>query len=242
MHRRSGTLLLPGFRSRTVYTNRRLDPAERQNIFCEILEHNVTHRPVFQIRSEGQMPPIVMTSGSATKAVADFTAKLLGAPLRKKSGPEFFGYSRLEVQRMLILALQNSSDRQAQENAVNRVADDLPDDFGLTDSYSCRSHGVLSFRLVYAGEVVSEELLSPHELDLWRFRREDELYQWRKNFCVERLICESSGNRAVVRCTISACEDKCGSERGPLFSCHWRSETQQEFTNFVQVCTFSVLN
>ena len=116
VHRGSRTRLLPGFRSRTVCTNRRLDPAERQNIFCEILEHSVTHRPVFRIRSEDQKS-IEMTSSSATKAVADFTAKLLGAPLRKKSGPEFFGYSRLEVQRLLTLALQNRQGmRDAEEH------------------------------------------------------------------------------------------------------------------------------
>ena len=88
-----------------------------------------------------------------TKAVADFTAKLLGALLRKKSGPEFFGYSRLEVQRLLTLALQNSSERKARENAVKLFADDLLDGFALTraGSYSAQSHSILYFRLVSAG-------------------------------------------------------------------------------------------
>ena len=38
VHWGSGTQLLLGFQLLMVYTNRRLDPAERQNI-CEILEH-----------------------------------------------------------------------------------------------------------------------------------------------------------------------------------------------------------
>ena len=99
LHSASGTQLLPDIQSRTVYPES-AETADMTFFAKSWKTHaHISRSSRFVCRMHSSNLGIDVVAYSASAAVKEFTERLTGSSLRKKSGSEFFGVAKKSVQR-----------------------------------------------------------------------------------------------------------------------------------------------
>ena len=206
VHGPSKTRLLPGFLSTVRYNagsnNTVADSAATGDatpegvVRCEILEHSRTHEPVFRCSMDPEYNGnTFLALGSSASAATQKFFQNIGLHLaRSKSGPEFFGYSKKDVQRSLVEAGKA-------QHVDGQFVIDL-DDSELEKMSSTTGGSKQNVVVTWGGLMCPGTPLQNAVGDRWWVTVGKEKVQWRPGYHARRIIKQENRNTVSIDCKV----------------------------------------